>query len=405
MLVAPWSWVLFYIYVAVAVIVLLNLVTAVIVENAFKYSNLDKEEEMQALEEARLRSFERLKKLFSNLDDDGSGDISWEEFEAGFSKPEIRQQMEALDMREDELKPLFELLDTGDGVLSLDEFFTGIQRMSGTATAKETYHISKRVDHLCHLMEQNTKVFETILKTCFDEIQSRNAVFIPRGAVRQRDKLSDLISKVSWNGSTSDVHKKTCQSGDMKPLLIDLFEESSNLPQSPCSHERESELASPVASSTDDLIRKSLDELACKLDAITEDFRSQCTTLHCQVAKCFEVIHDTFDPESKIVDQKISVCGVSREPKRADGCTSKDRFLPHNEKAVANYFGEMDDSWHQTIAPPTRQMGATFLGVSARDVREAPTQPVTELACKQVSFLGPEMTAVGTTHAHHTSLR
>eukprot|EP00927_Polykrikos_kofoidii_P018625 TRINITY_DN18653_c0_g2_i2.p1 TRINITY_DN18653_c0_g2~~TRINITY_DN18653_c0_g2_i2.p1 ORF type:complete len:479 (+),score=64.74 TRINITY_DN18653_c0_g2_i2:84-1439(+) len=361
MLVAPWSWVLFYIYVAVAVIVLLNLVTAVIVENAFKYSHLDEVEEITALEKERLASLEELKTLFECLDDDLSGDITWDEFEQGFSKPEIRMQMEKLEIGEDELKPLFDLLDSsGDGVLSLEVFFKGIQRCSGTATAKETFQISKRVEHLCSLVEDNNHVIHTAMKAGFQHHADETHYG------RRR--------KVSSSASNSPLHQQEHESDNMKLPLIDSLREPHELSQS-CvvSHLRDSEPVSRVASSIEDDIRRSLDDLAVQLDAITEDFRSQCKTMHYQVVEAFASTCGNSDPETKIFNH-----GTLWE---ANGSTSGNRSLAVDENAVAERFDENGDIMAQTVAPLTC-LGTKLLAASAHRDRKRPAQPVTEHPCK-----------------------
>eukprot|EP00927_Polykrikos_kofoidii_P077999 TRINITY_DN7487_c0_g3_i5.p1 TRINITY_DN7487_c0_g3~~TRINITY_DN7487_c0_g3_i5.p1 ORF type:complete len:625 (-),score=75.13 TRINITY_DN7487_c0_g3_i5:96-1970(-) len=177
--ISPFSWVLFYSYIALAVIATLNLVTAIIVEDAFICSKIDEVEQNALQEKERIRIMDNLRSLFASLDGDGSGDISWEEFEHGFSEPAIRLQMERLDIREHELKSLFDLFDTGDGVLSLDEFFNGIQRARGVAMARETFQISKRVEQLSRIVQENTHVVKTLLQPSFTDFGSRTSVSGP----------------------------------------------------------------------------------------------------------------------------------------------------------------------------------------------------------------------------------
>eukprot|EP00927_Polykrikos_kofoidii_P002583 TRINITY_DN11029_c0_g1_i3.p1 TRINITY_DN11029_c0_g1~~TRINITY_DN11029_c0_g1_i3.p1 ORF type:complete len:687 (+),score=91.70 TRINITY_DN11029_c0_g1_i3:151-2211(+) len=384
MLVAPWSWLLFYIYIALAVIVLLNLVTAIIVENAFKSSHLEEEELSKVLENERLNSIQQLETLFSSLDDDGSGDISWDEFENGFGKPEIRQQLKALGIQEDELKPLFDLLDAGDGVLTLREFFSGIKRMSGTATAKETYAISKRIEHLCRLAEEINDVVQTATKMGFQHHQPRasRGDSKPCEAVHSDENHSDPISKMS--SSTSPLNESSHEPYKFTQSCVS-------------SQFGESELACRVASSTEDAIRKSLDDLDRKLDATLEDFRCRCKTVHRHVAESFASTYGNSDPGSKIVNHRAREVHANDSP-------SENRSPVIDEKAVAERFGKAGDSPVQAVAPLTC-LGAAPLAVSALGVREHVTQIVTEHSCKPETISKvADITASGPVLPNHRPL-
>eukprot|EP00930_Biecheleria_cincta_P012143 TRINITY_DN11554_c0_g1_i1.p1 TRINITY_DN11554_c0_g1~~TRINITY_DN11554_c0_g1_i1.p1 ORF type:complete len:558 (-),score=122.42 TRINITY_DN11554_c0_g1_i1:101-1774(-) len=146
--VLPGAWVFFVSYIALAAVVFLNLVTAVIVENALEHSKNDEETQLMHKEEALRKAFQNFKHLFYLMDEDGDQVLSKEEFTSAFQHEEIARKLKLLDFKEEECKEIFDLLDEGDETLTLDEFFYGLQQMKGDASAKEVYILGKFVDRV-----------------------------------------------------------------------------------------------------------------------------------------------------------------------------------------------------------------------------------------------------------------
>merc|ERR1719191_1030095 len=67
----PGIWVLFFSYIAVAVFVLMNLVTAVIVNNAMELTKKDEEQVAKLKEKDQEKEYAELERVFRDLDDDG----------------------------------------------------------------------------------------------------------------------------------------------------------------------------------------------------------------------------------------------------------------------------------------------------------------------------------------------
>jgi len=143
-----WAWSYFYIYIAVADFVLMNLVTAIIVDNAVSKSANDQEQRLQELEKARQAELNTLQDIFKLMDENGDGTLSWDEFTSAFEDEDIRKQWRLLDVGPDECKGLFQLLDTGDGQIETDEFFEGMSAMKGSAQAKDIFRVGKMVERV-----------------------------------------------------------------------------------------------------------------------------------------------------------------------------------------------------------------------------------------------------------------
>lgn len=159
----PWSWCYFYLYIAIAVIVMMNLVTAVIVENALKNSQKDANALLREKEKQKQVELARIRQVFEDMDINGDGELSWPEFESAFDDKELSAKLNLLGMEPDNCRDIFQLLDTGDGVLSVQEFFDGIVCMEGTANAKDLLRTNKTVDLVVKLLcQQNQELREDL---------------------------------------------------------------------------------------------------------------------------------------------------------------------------------------------------------------------------------------------------
>ncbi|CAE7846227.1 Cacna1h, partial [Symbiodinium microadriaticum] len=148
MLFTPTCLVYFYMYIAVAVFVLMNLVTAIIVENAMSASRMDEDQRLKQMEEVKRKELKELEQLFYLMDADGDGTLDWEEFENAFHDEEMSRKWRLLDFQPEECKELFDLLDDGDGGIETKEFFHGLARMKGGAQSRDLMRVAQRVDRL-----------------------------------------------------------------------------------------------------------------------------------------------------------------------------------------------------------------------------------------------------------------
>eukprot|EP00930_Biecheleria_cincta_P018227 TRINITY_DN14271_c1_g1_i1.p1 TRINITY_DN14271_c1_g1~~TRINITY_DN14271_c1_g1_i1.p1 ORF type:complete len:590 (-),score=113.11 TRINITY_DN14271_c1_g1_i1:37-1806(-) len=118
---APWCLAYFYLYIALAVFVLMNLVTAIIVENALSASRNDENHRLKLMEDIKKKELKELQDLFELMDADGDGTLDWDEFEAAFADEEMSRKWKLLDFHAEECKELFDLLDDGDGGIETGE--------------------------------------------------------------------------------------------------------------------------------------------------------------------------------------------------------------------------------------------------------------------------------------------
>merc|ERR1719335_486606 len=127
----------FVFFVTVGVFVVMNLITAVIVENAFAIAKDDQEQAAKLNERNKIRELKSLSELFQEIDTDGSGKLTKKEFLTALGNPRVSHKLLLLEMTKEDLIEAWDLLDDGDGELDISEFAGGLRRMKGEAKAKD----------------------------------------------------------------------------------------------------------------------------------------------------------------------------------------------------------------------------------------------------------------------------
>lgn len=121
--------------ILIANFVLLNIVTAVVIENVFHLSKIDEEMLARAKEQKRIQQWKLLKRIFKEIDLDGSGNVTIDELDDALANNnQLARKLNEIGMDKQELSDLWVILDTsGDGELDIDEFVDGIRQMEGPA--------------------------------------------------------------------------------------------------------------------------------------------------------------------------------------------------------------------------------------------------------------------------------
>jgi hypothetical protein len=113
-------------YIAFALLALMNVVTGVFVENALK--NATDEQETFMVQHARA--------LFQKCDRDSTGRMSWDEFQSQMNDPEMKLYFNVIEVDVEEACELFRLLDIDkSGEVDYEEFLNGCLRLRGNAKA------------------------------------------------------------------------------------------------------------------------------------------------------------------------------------------------------------------------------------------------------------------------------
>merc|ERR1711939_800954 len=87
-----------------------------------------------------------LYELFAEMDEDGSGDISYKELLGYFDDIRVQSYFHALDMDPNDTERLFMLLDDdGSGDVNIDEFLSGCLRLKGWAKSMDIHQVIREV--------------------------------------------------------------------------------------------------------------------------------------------------------------------------------------------------------------------------------------------------------------------
>jgi hypothetical protein len=201
--ISPFTGVLFLLYIAFAVLAMMNVVTAVFVENALATANSDKEQHLVA----------QLRELFVTADEDQSGMISWEEFERKLDDESMVKYFKALELDVCEAKGLFTLLDVDNvGEILIEEFVSGCLRLRGGA---------KAID-LATLMYYNKRMSSNMRAHC---------VYIEEMLEEVMDVMED-----SMDNSNGEHFENAVQKHERPELKGNLKDERSRLHKGSSSH-------------------------------------------------------------------------------------------------------------------------------------------------------------------------
>ncbi|CAE7560413.1 para [Symbiodinium sp. CCMP2592] len=141
-------------FLGVAGIVLFNLMTAIVVKNAFDAAEADEEAKAQQQVQNQATMAADLREMFQALDEDGSGTLSREEFTDVLDDVMFIRHMKKLDIDLEELPDIFDILDDGDGNITTEEFCMGLTRLQGVAMSRDMLRCTSRNMQLNALFAQ-----------------------------------------------------------------------------------------------------------------------------------------------------------------------------------------------------------------------------------------------------------
>merc|ERR1712048_700306 len=142
---------LFLTFVSFTILALLNVVTAVFVNTAMQRSQNDRELAVQQEMESKAELVGIIQQVFIELDTNGSGALSLEEFEKHIEDEKIMAYLRTREIDIGQVKTLFTLLDvdqTGD--VDMEEFVAGVLRLKGGATSMDLAVLTYQVEWILH---------------------------------------------------------------------------------------------------------------------------------------------------------------------------------------------------------------------------------------------------------------
>jgi len=157
-----WYSVPFLAYVTFVVFAVIKIVTALFLKETLTSAANDADMVMEDARRTAQAYHYKLQELFHLADDDGDGNLSREEFVETMSLPSVQHYLRTLDMSIQDCRPLFDILDDGDGLITIAEFVKGLSQIKGQARAvdivilqrenakllAECHHIRKDIDRI-----------------------------------------------------------------------------------------------------------------------------------------------------------------------------------------------------------------------------------------------------------------
>jgi len=150
----------FLFYLLFVSIALMNLVTAVMVEGAMAQASEDKEFKSQLEAEMKAKMIPIIRSMFEEMDDDGSGSVTLEEF--CNSPDDLKEAVQEI-VGEATMEAVFLLIDTDDsGFLEIEEFLEGLLKFT-TGAGVQQFQMDRLVRQV-DLMRIESKKLEKLVK-------------------------------------------------------------------------------------------------------------------------------------------------------------------------------------------------------------------------------------------------
>jgi len=204
MAVHVWVVIFFIVFITVSVFLLMNLITSVIVTQAFENGKADQKEKAEELEEKKEKTCKELKGFFEEMDLDGGGTISRDELAKAWKNRRVRQKFRTMDIGKKDLNILWTALDDGDGELTIEEFANGMRKLKGEAKAKDILKLYKQV----RILESSIR--EITILSDYSKDRMNNIKMKLRTTFRELDATRRTLGRIKETARLASRSQALC---------------------------------------------------------------------------------------------------------------------------------------------------------------------------------------------------
>eukprot|EP00747_Dinoflagellata_sp_TGD_P047943 gnl/TRDRNA2_/TRDRNA2_145310_c0_seq1.p1 gnl/TRDRNA2_/TRDRNA2_145310_c0~~gnl/TRDRNA2_/TRDRNA2_145310_c0_seq1.p1 ORF type:complete len:612 (+),score=95.64 gnl/TRDRNA2_/TRDRNA2_145310_c0_seq1:41-1837(+) len=143
-----WYALFFILYRGCFMFAVIKVITAVFIAETTRCTNSDDDIAVTRKKKLQEVYVGKLQEVFKELDRSGDGSLSRCEFEPLINDALLQTWLNTLDIDTFDLEHLFEILDSGDGNIDMQEFIQGMSRVRGPAKSIDVLKLQCTVDHL-----------------------------------------------------------------------------------------------------------------------------------------------------------------------------------------------------------------------------------------------------------------
>jgi len=169
-------------YVTLVVFAVLRIVTALFLKETLESAAQDAEIVIEETRRTAIKYQEKLVELFNYFDDDADGHLSPEEFIEAMSLPSVQQYLRFLDVGVRDVRPLFDILSDGNGLITISEFCKGLMQLKGQARALDMVLLQHDSAKLLSRCEEILSIVSRDHQTAGERVsKDRKAAVTPDG--------------------------------------------------------------------------------------------------------------------------------------------------------------------------------------------------------------------------------
>lgn len=164
--VSVWYAAFFMGYVTLVIFAIIRIITAIFLKETLATAAGDAALAVQEKVRNKEQYVSRLQEIFFEADSDGNGVITKQEMDDACSNPVVLHYLSILEIEVHEVEPLFDLLDDGDGEVTIKEFCQGIMRLKGQARALDVIsimHDANMIMTQCREMKRSLALLEATI--------------------------------------------------------------------------------------------------------------------------------------------------------------------------------------------------------------------------------------------------